>query len=480
MSDSRALGRPGPRRLPQPPPLVDSGGSVHGVVLIAASGFLLAMFLGSLYSIRFLPLFLAAGTLLCIAVPVIRFPVATSAAWLLVAGTSPEMWLGDLVGQDNTITAVVKLIGLALLGVCILRYGARLDRFNPSFAYLAMFAIGLMHGLWPTLTVLDSVRSLIGSAAPFAFSFSRLSRRWCHAIITATIWVSPVIVGFGVVLALTHVRPLFTGLGGSTRLQGSTHPAFLGGFAAAGIYAALVELYRDGRSRHLWAIVVNYVILVLSGARAPLAVALMVTAAAFLFLRADLFSARRRLPVILLGMLALPVLAALATGSNSIRLLNVLSSDAQDLSGRNLIWPLFERAWNASPVFGWGIGAGKVVVDPDSLLARLLGTTAAHNEYLRVGVDGGYVGLALLIGMMACWALWWTRHAPRTDRFIMRAVFVAFAIHSFTDNTLIAATASVMFTWVSAVFARAALERQEAREAAALIEQRDGEAAQVA
>ncbi len=461
------------RRGAAPPALVDPGGELYGFLLVAGGGFLLAMLAGSLYNIRFLPLFLAAGTLLCVAVPVISAPVVTSVAWLLLAGSSPEMWIGDVTGQGGVITAVVKVLGLALLVVCMVRYGARLDRFNPSFAFLFMFVTGLAHGLWPTLTVIDSVRSLIGSAAPFAFSFSRLSRRWCNAIINTTIWVPSFIVGFGAVLALVHYRPLFTSEAGAFRLAGSTHPAFLGGFAAIAIYAALVELYRDGRPRHLVAIVINYVILGLSGARAPLAGALGVTAVVFFFLRSQPFPMRRRLPMVLFGMLALPVLAALATGSSGIRLLNVLSNHAESLSGRDLIWPLFRRAWDASPMFGWGIGAGKNVVDPDSLLAHLLGTVAAHNEYLRMGVDGGYVGLGLLILLMAVWAITWTRHAPRTDRFIMRAVFIAFAIHSATDNTLIAATASVMFAWVSAVFARAELEREAAVAAASAAHRAD-------
>jgi hypothetical protein len=41
---------------------------------------------------------------------------------------------------------------------------------------------------------------------------------------------------------------------------------------------------------------------------------------------------------------------------------------------------------------------------------------------------------------------------------VMVLVFLAFAIHSATDNTLIATTASLMFAWVSAVFARAEAE----------------------
>src|SRR5262249_27964929 len=161
--------------------------------------------------------------------------------------------------------------------VCILRYGLRIDWVNPGIAYVFMFVFGLIHGLWPTLTVSNSLRSLIGAAAPFAFSFSRLSRRWCDAMITAVIWVSPVMVEFGLLLFAVRLRPLFGSLAGVIRLQGSTHPAFLGGFAMTGVYAAVMELYREGRPRNLYALILNFLILGASGARAPLAYALVVT-----------------------------------------------------------------------------------------------------------------------------------------------------------------------------------------------------------
>lgn len=431
-------------------------------VKLAGAGFLAVLAAGSLFDIRILPLLLAAGVLVCVGVLVVRMPVAVCAAWLVVAGTSPEFWLGEMLpGSEAAITAAVKLTGLLLVGVCMLRYGACLDVFNPGLAFLVMFVVGLMHGLYPGATVLDSVRSLIGAAAPFAFSFSRLSKRWCTTMIEATIWVPSAIVLFGVALAGAGARPLFTVL--ENRLEASTHPAFLGGFAMAAIYASLLELYRDGRSIRLWTIAINFAILVLSGARAPLACALVVSASAFFMLGSSMFPARRRVPLVLGGLLLVPVMVVASTGSSSLRLLNVLSSEAADLSGRDIIWPYFQAAWRASPVFGWGVGASKNVMDPDSLIVKLLGTTAAHNEYLRIGVDGGYFGLALLITMIALWAVRWTRRMRPTDRFIMRAVFICFAIHSITDNTLIAATASVLFAWASAVFARAELERTDQR-----------------
>ncbi|MBN9507799.1 MAG: O-antigen ligase family protein [Alphaproteobacteria bacterium] len=445
-------------------PLVQPSGGVHAAILLGAGGFILIMGVAALYDPRFLTLFLAAGMALCLAVPVLRFPVFSSVAWLLVAGSSPEWWLADMIGNDGMITAAVKVVGLGLVVLCIVRYGGRFDMFNPAFAFVAMYIVGFIHGLYPTLTALDSTRSLIGSMAPYTFSFSRLSRRWCTAMINTTICIPTLIVVFGVVLAGAGIRPLFIELGG-IRLEGSTHPAFLGGFAAAAIYAGLLELFRGGRSRYLWSIIVNYVILVLSGARAPLFLAFMVTLITFVALRSEQFPLRRRIMPVLAGMLLLPVLVSIALGgSSAIRLFDMLSSenDASNMSGRDILWPYFEAAWQASPTFGWGVGAARMVLDPDSLVVKLLGTTAAHNEYLRMGVEGGYVGIFTLVTLMALWGWSHTRGAPRADRFILRLVLIAFAIHSITDNTLIAGTASILFTWFSATFARIALEREDA------------------
>ena len=72
-----------------------------------------------------------------------------------------------------------------------------------------------------------------------------------------------------------------------------------------------------------------------------------------------------------------------------MRLFNVLSNEAGNLSGRELLWPPFEQAAAASPWFGWGVGAGNAIIPPDSELARLIQTWAAHNEYLRMRVEGG-------------------------------------------------------------------------------------------
>ncbi len=387
-----------------------------------------------------------------------RNTIAFCVVWLLIAGATLEMTLADMVGIElyQPVIATVKAGGIILALLCVLRYGLYPDLFNPGLAFVAMFGFGLMHGLHPNLSTTDSVRSLVGSMAPFAFGFSRLSPRWGRAMVRATAWIPLMSVAAAAALALAGLRPLFYESGGE-RLAGLGHPAFLAGFCLAAIYACLIELYRDGGSRWMLLLALNFVILALTGARAPMAYAVAVTGLTLVFVRATAFPPRCRILPILVAACLLPALVVLASHLTEIRLFNVLTSEAGNLSGRELLWPPFEQAAAASPWFGWGVGAGNAIIPPDSAIAQQIQSWAAHNEYLRMLVEGGQVGRTLLIVMFVLWVIQHTRRLCRTDRAIMRLVFIAFAAHAYTDNVLISTTACVFFAFVTAVFARGRL-----------------------
>ena len=68
-------------------------------------------------------------------------------------------------------------------------------------------------------------------------------------------------------------------------------------------------------------------------------------------------------------------------------------------------------------------------------------------------VEGGQLGRGLLIVLFVLWVVQHTRRLRRTDKVIMRLVFLGFAAHAYTDNVLIATTACVFFTFATAVFA---------------------------
>ena len=400
----------------------------------------------------------AAGAILVL---MLRHPVAASAVWLLGVGCTLEMSLGDILGPASyqPIIALEKGTGLVLAAIAVLRFGPRADRFNPGFAFLAMFAVGLAHGLYPGLTLVESLRSLIGSAAPYAFSFSRLSRAWARAIIRVTMLIPSFSVAVGAVLDLAGIRPLFV-ISGGLRLGALSHPAFLGGFALTAIYACLVELYREGNRALIGLLTLNLAILVLTGARAPLLYGVAVTGLTLAFVPSVAFARRERMGLLLGAAALVPLTIALAGNLTAFRLFNLLDHNADGLSGREQIWAYFERAAATSPWVGWGVGAGNAVIPQTSHVVRVMHTWAAHNEYLRIAVEGGRIGEALLLALFILWATTHTAFLPRPERAILRLVFVALACHAVTDNVLISTSASVLFTFIAAVFARGALEAE--------------------
>lgn len=391
---------------------------------------------------------------------VARHTTACCVVWLLAVGLSAEMALLDLVGPAAFAAAIAaaKAGGIGLAAVCALRWGPRADPFNPAWGFVAIGVWTLAGGLAPALDAADSLRSVAGSVAPFAFCFCRVPRRWAAAMLAATRWVAVVAVAGGVVLAALGLRALFIDSGG-LRLAGLGHPAFLADVTLTATAACLLELFRGGRRGDLALLGANLAILVLTGARAPLACAAGLAGLALAVVPSVALPPGRRFAWLVVLALGGVLAWAVAGQIADVRLFNLLSSDAAGhLSGRDRLWPVFDAATQGAPWLGWGIGAGNVVIPAHSEIAQLLHTWAAHNEYLRLRVEGGWLGLGLLAGLFAAWAALRTARLPGTDKWLLRLVFVALAAHAVTDNVLISSPACVFFAFLAAAFARGEAE----------------------
>ncbi len=425
--------------------------------VVAILGFAALMMATAWLSPTLLPDLVAACLVFGVLVLAYRHLTVAWQVWLLIAGLSMEMALSDLIGPEafQPTIAAVKGIEIGLVAMMELRFGVVLDHFNPAWAFAAMAVMGMVVGVHPDLTPAEMLRSLVGSVTPFLLFFCVKPPGWATAVLRAVTLAPLLSVTLGFVPDLAGLRPEYFESGGF-RLAGLGHPAFLAGVCLPAIYAGLLRWLRTGSPRIALLLGVNLAILFLTGARAPTAYAAIVVAGSLLFATGAVVPVAHRLVVVVTGVVAVPAILVLGEAYSSFRLFEVLDTgEGGHLSGRDLLWPMFEAAAARAPWFGWGVGSGNLVIPRDGPIATLLGTWAAHNEYLRIQVEGGYVGRALLILLFVVWTTVHTSRLPRLERLVMRLIFIVYAAHAVTDNVLISTPACVFFAFVAATYAAA-------------------------
>lgn len=111
-----------------------------------------------------------------------------------------------------------------------------------------------------------------------------------------------------------------------------------------------------------------------------------------------------------------------------------------DLTGRSYIWNIVLDMAHEKPVFGYGIGGA-----PD--LASILGFSAhAHNGYLQLLLEFGYVGLAVFT-IAAVVAI---VRVVRLGDPVLAGVLIVFLVSNTANNFLVTANVAVaLFAWVA-------------------------------
>jgi len=247
-------------------------------------------------------------------------------------------------------------------------------------------------------------------------------------------------VALGVVLHLAGVHALYFGSATrGLRLHGANNAGWLACLAFAGFAIALHEALQR-RHRGLAALAAgNFALAMLTGGRMGVAACLVLAAgyAGFAGL-----PARRRigrpanLALALGGGLGLLLLGAwMIHGLRAEQIEEVFS-----LSGRDTIWSRYLDQFLDSPLFGRGLGAGSLGVNYFQL---------PHNEYLRLLVEGGVVGLLVYGGAVVLWARRVLALIAPGERPFVRALFLALAVYALTDNIFTMVPALVPFLYLA-------------------------------
>lgn len=230
----------------------------------------------------------------------------------------------------------------------------------------------------------------------------------------------------GLMYAIAQVKPLFAiefGTG-KLRLAGSLIPAFLSAYAMCGMFASARMAGAERKAIFVALFAVNLVILLLAGGRSPLAVGLLMSFMILLTSR-ELRSDYKLISVVS-GCVVVAV-ALLTVGQNVLRRF-VESGN----NGREVIW---KYTLDLADRYPWtGIGFGHQFWSMPRIVKVTSGTTAAHNDFIRLVCEIGYPGvvmfyLALFAATLRCW--WRGDHSAT-----MWIGFFGFMAMSLTDNTL--------------------------------------------
>jgi O-antigen ligase len=217
-------------------------------------------------------------------------------------------------------------------------------------------------------------------------------------------------------------------------------PAFLAVFGYVSFLVCVYKVIVEKRRGFIFLLLLNLALIIFSGTRMPSLLAVMLAGLMIFFASKDTLKGASKVNLLLLGLIFVSIVMAFYWPQLEARMFAKTSDSAVNLSGRDEIWSYFLAAFYESPVFGKGVGAGVVLLDD----VVIYSSHAAHNEYLRLLVDGGVVGLLLYIGGIVTQLAIEAKHLTRDEKVLIFGFFGLLAIYSLTDNTLTAPPTLVM------------------------------------
>ncbi|MBN1668948.1 MAG: O-antigen ligase family protein [Anaerolineales bacterium] len=373
----------------------------------------------------------------------LAYLVPEKLAWLglFSVALSPQYVVGaqGLFGIETS--SIHKLVILAALLPYTLKYGFR-EKFNSPILVYSLILVWtyFIPERHPNLGSLQPIKSFLGLTLGWFVYMLKWSPK--RKYLRSLAWLALVNIAVGVLLYFLGIRGFYaTDFTGGFRLNGSSIAAHLAMLAWIGTAVSMGEVAR-GKRQYLWLGLANFAIILATGTRGATLGAL------FIFLPYGLeslqhFFQRGRVAraFLLLGLAAL--LVAVVAMPNFLRRTFIDNSGAINTSGRYDAWEFFITEGQEAPWLGRGFGAGTVAnVGQVNSAFRV-----PHNEYIRMFVDGGLFGAALVLGSFILTFRHILRNQTGRRRSALLFMLLGFAVYSFFDNTLSTTQFSLPFFW---------------------------------
>ena len=364
------------------------------------------------------------------------YPDQMSILMLIISVVSYQLlFQTEVFGMDPQ--ALNKLGILAFAIPAMLRFGINVRFVWPIIALFVLVVITFtLSNRHPLLEGLDPIRACIGLAAPLSLLLIRLSPAAAEKQLR-TITLLPLIsLAVGSILHLTGKHMLYVlEFNGAFRLQGANIPAHLAFLAFIAFIVCMVEWKRKPEAA-TWCyimMVINFVILILTGTRGPL-IALIPLLILFVFdLSKQFTNGKTRYLVPLFGSFAVIAVSVVLQLDNFMkRTFERQTATGFDLSGRVEAWDFFLSGVKEAPWFGRGLGS--VLVANDGSIYG--GFVVPHNEYIRFYFDSGFIGAALLFSSLFIVFGYVYRSVAANVKPYFLLCALGFFIYSFSDNTM--------------------------------------------
>jgi O-antigen ligase len=369
------------------------------------------------------------------------FPATVLGLVILSVGMSPERLLAPLMSISDART-YHRILVLLVVGVNILRHGWVWRSNPPMAALLVIFLASLVAAdILPALDWFQMIKSLISLILPFLFLQCVYRREAIDRYIKIITFVPLISVCVGLLLAAAGVQPAFRGeYTGALRLQGMNIAPYLAQFAYAAFFLCVVQAVAEGQRGYFVLAGINLIIILATGTRMPMLTAAIMGVGVMLFSPQQSFSMSMRVKVTLAGLVLLAGALFVVWPQIEARF---FGDRAPGASGRDVIWGFYMNAISENPWFGRGVGSGTVLLQ--TVDERNVTTTAAHNEYVRIAMDGGIFGLAIFLAAIVWWVSSERRFMRRDERVLFLSYMVSLAVLTFTENTLSSPTTMLLF-----------------------------------
>ncbi len=379
---------------------------------------------------------LATPTLLVLAVP-----------YLSGSGIAS---LVERLGVGIPGDTLAKGLILVLLVALIIRRGPTRYGNLPLFTIAGFVFLALVLP-WRTVDSVQVLKTATGLLPLFLLDLVRLREREVDWLFFAvmTMPVVSVVLGMLAMGAGIQENVFKSEYTGSIRLSGAQGPAWLSYVAYIAVFMSTIAYVRRPSWFAIGCIGINILILGLAATRTPLFASFLMLALVFLSVRAPALDFHFRARVLIAGPIVFIFMIMMLWENIIVR---TFEGGQLNLSGRDYIWTLFVQQIAERPWLGHGLGANTAVVPEE--IARKTATVAAHNEYLRFGVDIGIFGTILFVLALMYFFSYRNRLISIAEGRVVNIFLFTLLIFSLTDNTLSALPATMMFAAFAAIYAR--------------------------